>query len=175
MFYVYTHILTCSMFVVVCLVVWGQTETNFEKWYELSAHVNQISMRSPDRKPQHSHCCLKPVFLRVAMLTQSEIWFYLQNKTELRAWIWTERADGRFTNVILHNKDRHCVSALLMAVCIRSHSWLWEIEMIYMHFSSIWGTIKHWCWYPSGNVDRIAFLPTVYLPAASSVGSMHQN
>lgn len=61
-----------------------------------------------------------------------------------------------------------------MAVCIHSHSWLWEIEMIYLHFSSIWNTVKHWCWYPSGNVDGIAFLPTVYLPAASSVGSMHQ-
>ena len=75
--------------------------------------------------------------------------------------------------VLPPSKDRCCTSALLMPVCI--HSWPREIQMIYLHFSSIWDSIKHWCWYPGGNVDRIAFLPTVYLPAASSVGSMHQN
>lgn len=66
-------------------------------------------------------------------------------------------------------------SALLMTICIHSYCWLREIDMIYLQFSFIWDTIKHWCSYPSGNVDRGACLPTVYLPAASSVGSMHQN
>lgn len=102
------------------------------------------------------------------------LWLYLQCTKRHRAHILTGRADVSFTNVLQH-KDRSCISAMLMADCIHCNSWLWEIEMIYLHFSYIWDTIKHWCWYPCGNVDWITFLPTVYLPAASSVGSMHQN
>lgn len=39
----------------------AKTETNPEKWYELSARGNQISMGRPDRELWHSQCCLKPV------------------------------------------------------------------------------------------------------------------
>lgn len=125
---------------------------------------------------QTGNCCLKPVCFESNhanlirdMILSTKIKQTGEHEYEQKGQMWGLQM------FFLHNKDRYCVSASLMAVCIHSHSWLWEIEMIYMHFSSIWGTIKHWCWYPSGNVDRIAFLPTVYLPAASSAGCMHQN
>lgn len=86
-----------------------------------------------------------------------------------------KRADVRFRNVILQNKERYSSSTLLMAVWTHSHSLLWEKEMIYLHFSSLWDNVKQWCWYPPGNADQIAFLPTLCLPAFSDVGSMYQN